>query len=203
MSKSEIKEMEKKEDFRRVYKVFMEKPYEEKYTEEEMDEIYEEYKAAGKVFGAYVDDRCVGLIAILRGKRESQPVEFDTDNIAYLADIAVLKEYRAAGLGSKLMIAGLFKAKEEGFDKMYMRTLVKGESMSYGIACKVGFEEIDGVYQMVETENVRGERQVKKNIFLDIDLKNLDKNKLKNVLMENKFTGPSVKKEQERDEQSL
>lgn len=207
MSKSEIREMDSKENFRGVYKVFMEKPYEEKYTDEEMDEIFDEYKRKGKIYGAYVDDRCVGLIAILKGKRKTQPVEFDTDNVAYLADIAVLREYRVAGLGSKLMVAGLFKAKEDGFDKMYMRTLVKGESMSYGIANRLGFEEIEGVSQMVETENVRGEKQVKKNIFLEIDLNNLDKDKLKCVLMEKRFVGQNVQKQVKRitdtDEPSL
>ena len=59
--------------------------------------------------------------------------------------------------------------------------------MSYGIAGKVGFEELEGVSQMVETENIRGERQVKKNIFLSIDLNNLDKNKVKSALMEGRF----------------
>ena len=75
----------------------------------------------------------------------------------------------------------------DGFKTMYMRTLERGKSMSYGIAKKVGFEELEGVSQMVETENIRGERQVKKNIFLSIDLNNLDKNKVKAALMEGRF----------------
>ena len=189
MKKSEIREVERVEDFAGVYKVFGEKPYEEKYTEEDFKEIYEEYKALGNIYGAYVDDKCVGLIAILKGKRKGQPVEFDEDDssLAYLADIAVLSEYRAAGLGTKLMIDALMRTKMDGFRTMYMRTLEKGESMSYGIAKKVGFEQIEGVSQMVETENIRGERQVKKNIFLSIDLNNLDKNKVKSALMEGRF----------------
>ena len=78
---------------------------------------------------------------------------------------------------------------------MYMRTLERGESMSYGIAKKVGFEQIEDVYQMVETENIRGEKQVKKNIFLSIDLNSLDKNKIKSALMEGRF----VRKEDKED----
>ena len=67
--------------------------------------------------------------------------------------------------------------------------------MSYGIAKKVGFEQIEDVYQMVETENIRGEKQVKKNIFLSIDLNSLDKNKIKSALMEGRF----VRKEDKED----
>ena len=205
MKKSEIREVTNVEDFSSVYRVFGEKPYEEKYTEEDFKEIYDEYKRLGNIYGAYVDDKCVGLIAVLRGKRKGQPVEFDNENdsIAYLADIAVLKEYRAAGLGTKLMIDALMKAKVNGFKTMYMRTLVEGESMSYGIAKKVGFEQIDGIEQMVETENIRGEKQIKKNIFLKIDIDSLDRNKLKTALMEGRFVGKTVsdmiKKEKEVD----
>ena len=196
MKKSGIREVNSVEDFSNVYKVFGEKPYEEKYTEEDFREIYEEYKELGTIYGAYVDDRCVGLIAILRGKRNGQPVEFESEEgLSYLADIAVLREYRVAGLGTKLLIDALFRAKEDGFNKMYMRTLERGESMSYGIAKKVGFEQIEDVYQMVETENIRGEKQVKKNIFLSIDLNSLDKNKIKSALMEGRF----VRKEDKED----
>lgn len=189
MKKSEIREVESVEDFAGVYKVFGEKPYEEKYTEEDFKEIFDEYKDLGNIYGAYVDDRCVGLIAILKGKRKGQPVVFEIpdEDIAYLADIAVLGEYRVAGLGTKLMVDALMRTKMDGFKTMYMRTLERGKSMSYGIARKVGFEELDGVSQMVETENIRGERQVKKNIFLSIDLNNLDKNKVKAALMEGRF----------------
>lgn len=200
MKKSEIKEVNSVEDFAGVYKVFSEKPYEEKYTEEDYREIYEEYKKLGNIFGAYVDGRCVGLIAILKGKRKGQPVDFtNNDDVAYLADIAVLGEYRAAGLGTKLMIDALMRTKTSGFKQMYMRTLTKGESMSYGIAKKVGFEEIEGVSQMVETENIRGEKQIKKNIFLSIDLNNLDRNKVKSALMEGRFVGKVVDSNDELD----
>lgn len=199
MKKSEIREVNNVNDFAGVYKVFSEIPYEEKYTEDDYKEIYEEYKALGTIYGAYVDDRCVGLIAILKGKRNGQPVDFDDEeNLSYLADIAVLSEYRASGLGTKLLIDALFRAKESGFNKMYMRTLEKGKSMSYGIARKLGFEELDGVSQMVETENIRGERQVKKNIFLSIDLNSLDKNKIKSALMEGRFVKKEDKEERDR-----
>ena len=60
MKKSGIREVNSVEDFSNVYKVFGEKPYEEKYTEEDFKEIFEEYKALGNIYGAFVDDRCVG-----------------------------------------------------------------------------------------------------------------------------------------------
>ena len=45
---SKITEKVPYEDFKRIYKVFGEKPYEEKYTEEDFQEIYEEYIKKGK-----------------------------------------------------------------------------------------------------------------------------------------------------------
>ena len=45
---SKIKEIEKLEDFKKVYKVFSGPPYNEKYTDEELEEIFTEYKENGK-----------------------------------------------------------------------------------------------------------------------------------------------------------
>ena len=60
-----------------------------------------------------------------------------------------------------------------------MRTLEKGKSMSYGIANKVGFEQIPNAYQIIERERIDGSIQAATNIILDIDLRNLNKEKLK------------------------
>lgn len=181
--KSEIKKMESLEDFKKVYKVFSGPPYNEKYTEEELEEIFNEYSKTGYIYGAYSGENCVGLIATTIGAEKEQPVSFEEDeNIMYLADIAVLDEYRRTGLGTQLMIYGVMMAKSMGYSKMYMRTLEKGKSMSYGIANKVGFSQIPDIYQIVERERTDGTIQEAKNIFLDIDLRNLDKNKLKTAI---------------------
>lgn len=175
---SQIKELTNLEDFKKVYKVFSGPPYNEKYTEEELEEIFKEYQEKGYMYGAYNYDECVGLIVLERGAKEDQPVNYQNEKVMYLADIAVLDNYRRKGLGNQLMLYGVMQSKVLGYDKMYMRTLEKG-SMSYGIASKIGFKQIPNVFQEVERERTNGLTQTMKNIFIEIDLNSLNKDNLK------------------------
>ncbi|MCI8352613.1 MAG: GNAT family N-acetyltransferase [Clostridia bacterium] len=95
----------------------------------------------------------------------------------YLADIAVLNEYRRRGLGNKLMLYGVMQAKVLGYQRLYMRTLDKG-SMSYGIALKIGFKQIPNLFQSVERERTNGKTETMQNIFLEIDLDSLNRETL-------------------------
>lgn len=175
---SQIKELTNLEDFKKVYKVFSGPPYNEKYTEEELEEIFKEYQEKGYMYGAYNYDECVGLIALERGAKEDQPVNYQNEKVMYLADIAVLDNYRRKGLGNQLMLYGVMQSKVLGYDKMYMRTLEKG-SMSYGIASKIGFKQIPNVFQEVERERTNGLIETMQNIFIEIDLNSLNKDNLK------------------------
>lgn len=176
--KEEIKELTSFEDFKKVYGVFSGPPYNEKYTEEELKEIFMEYQEKGYIYGAYRDGKCIGLIALERGIKADQPVSFQDENVMYLADVAVLDEYRRRGVGNQLMWYGVMKAKALGYGRMYMRTLENG-SMSYGIALRVGFKPIPGASQAVEKERVDGKVESMQNIFLEIDLKSLNKDDLR------------------------
>lgn len=191
------------EDFRRIYKVFGEKPYEEKYTEEDFREIYDEYISKGKIFGAYVNDELVGIIAITYGAKSSQPISFGDKKVLYLSDVAVDSEFRKRGLGTRLMAYVIATGKQEKFNTIYMRTLKEG-SMSASIAKKLGFSVIEGVEQDVTTESIYGTSQTKKNIFLQIDLDALDRKGLKEILNKAKYakTDPDLDKflEKEDDE---
>lgn len=175
---SKIKELTNLEDFKKVYKVFSEPPYNEKYTEEELEEIFKEYQEKWYMYGAYNYDECVGLIALERGAKEDQPVNYQDKNVMYLADIAVLNNYRRKGLGNQLMLYGVIQSKALGYDKLYMRTLKTG-SMSYGIALKIGFKQIPNLFQSVERERVNGLIETMQNIFLEIDLNSLNRDSLK------------------------
>ena len=172
-----IKELTNKEDFKEVYKVFSGPPYNEKYTDEELEEIFSEYKEKGYIYGAFNKGRCIGMIALERGAKESQPVKFSNEKVMYLADVAVLNEYRRKGLGNQLMIYGVIQSKRLGFDKLYMRTLEEG-SMSRGIALRIGFKQIPGILQGVERERTNGTTEIMQNIFLEIDLNNLNREAL-------------------------
>lgn len=98
---NKIKKLESREDFKKVYQVFTEEPYNEEYTEEELDEIYDEYMKNGFIYGAYINGECSGIIAIERGVKKDQPVEYDENTTAYLADVAVLRRFRNTGLGTR------------------------------------------------------------------------------------------------------
>ena len=176
-----VKELNDLNDFKKVYKVFSGPPYNEKYTEEELENIFEEYKEKGYMYGAYVDEECVGLIALERGIKPNQPVKFQDENVMYLADVAVLNDYRRNGLGNQLMLYAVMQSKLLGYKKLYMRTLEKG-SMSYGIASKIGFKQIPNTFQNVERERINGKTETMKNIFLEIDLENLNRESLKKGL---------------------
>ena len=173
-----IKEITDLDDFKKVYRVFSGPPYNEKYTEEELEEIFKEYQENGYMYGAYKDTECLGLIALERGVKTNQPVNFQHENVMYLADVAVLNAYRRQGLGNRLMLYGVMQSKALGYEKLYMRTLERG-SMSYNIALRIGFKQIPNVFQGVERERVNGGVEIMQNIFLEIDLKSLDREKLK------------------------
>ena len=174
----QIKELTDLEDFKKVYKVFSGPPYNEKYTEEELEEIFREYQEKGYMYGVYNKEECVGMIALERGVKENQPVDFLEEKVMYLADIAVLNNYRRKGLGNQLMLYGVMQSKALGYEKLYMRTLERG-SMSYGIALKIGFKQIPNLFQNVEKERVNGQVETMQNIFLELDLNSLNKDTLK------------------------
>ena len=195
--KANIGEITKLEDFKNVYQVFTGEPYNESFTEEELNSIFTKYKQEGYIYGAFNEEECIGLIAIERGTRKEQPVKYESGKTMYLADVAVLNQYRNSGLGTQLMVYGLMQSKKMGYDRIYMRTLEEGKSMSYGIAKKIGFRQLPGMYQDVERNRQDGSRTVEKSIFLDFDLKTLDKSILSktNVIPET----PTIKQVQERE----
>ena len=176
--REQIQELQKLEDFKRVYRVFSGPPYNEKYTEEELEEIFIQYQQTGYLYGAYTQDGCVGLIALERGRQEGHPVSFEGEKVMYLADVAVLGEYRRKGVGNQLMLYGVMQSKQLGYDRLYMRTLETG-SMSYGIARRIGFQQIPGAQQGVERERVSGVSETMQNIFLEIDLRALKREDMK------------------------
>ena len=191
--KSQIKEVKNSKDFKKVYSVFSGPPYYEKYTEDELETIFQEYQEKGYIYGAYEDGKCIGLIALERGVEEGQPVEFQDDQVMYLADVAVLDEYRRKGVGNQLMLYSVMQSKALDYEKLYMRTLEQG-SMSLGIALSLGFKQMPNVSQGVERERVNGETETMQNIFLEMDLKSLTLEDLKRGI---KMVDPNREKSRE------
>ena len=171
--KNNIREIKKENycDFYKLYKVFEEPPYLEKYSDEEILEEYKFLTTGGHVFGYYIDGTCVGIVTYSNKLFYKHPIHYEhPEKVMYLSDVTVLKEYRNHGIGTELMKFALIDSKKRGYQIAYMRTLQPGQSMSYGIAVKLGFSLLE------ETEIVIKERQNKnrdiadKRIFLDICL---------------------------------
>lgn len=158
-------------DFHKMYKVFEEPPYSEKYTEDELKQEYDFLTKEGRVCGYYKDGICVGMVTFNKRQLYNHPIHYDhPEKVVYLSDLTVLKEFRGHGIGTKLMQYAIEEAKKAGYEIMYMRTLQPGQSMSYGIAVKQGFR------LRPETEDIIKERQdanraeLDTRIFLDIQL---------------------------------
>ena len=171
-----FKTIEKLEDFAEVYsEVFGGAPYFEKYTDEELEELFNQYSKNGYIEGAYSKvkngkDECIGLLVVENGIQEGHPIEFKTDSkIGYLAEVAVKQDNRQRGLGSLFFLTAIFKELEQKPEILYMRTLKDG-SMSKSIAEKFGFE-MAGNIQKNETIGLDGKPQIREDIFLALDLK--------------------------------
>lgn len=182
--KNQIKEVTKVEDFKNVYMVFSGPPYNEKYTDEEIEKIFRQYQENGYIYGAYRGENCIGLVALEKGIQNGHPVNFNDAIVMYLADIAVLNSYRKTGVGSGLMLYAVMQSKQLGYQKLYMRTLEPHSSMSYSIARKIGFTQIPNVYQDIERERTDGKVTSVKNIFLELDLNTLNKNTLRQEIQD-------------------
>lgn len=165
-------EIENYGDFYKMYKVFENPPYSEKFTDEEILQEYELLTSGGHVYGYYKNGICIGLVTFNKSILYNHPIHYDHPNkVVYLSDVTVLEEYRGQGIGTELMKYAIEIAKHEGYEVMYMRTLQPEQSMSYGIALRLGFKKRE------ETEDILRERhdlnrdKLDKRIFLDIQLK--------------------------------
>ena len=160
------------EDFIELYRVFRDSPYFENWTDEMIYEEYRDLESSGHIYGYYLDNKCVGLITF-RPMRlvDHHPVYYEhPEKVAYLADMTVLKEYRGNGIGTSLMKYAINMLKKEGFEKVYMKTLEIGKSMSYSIAIKLGFKLLDEITS-VDTMKRTDERVDKNDIKIYLERK--------------------------------
>ena len=160
-------------DFVKLYKIFEKPPYSEKYSDQDLLNEFNFLTSGGHIYGYYENDICIGMVTYnKRTAYTEHPILYEhPENVAYLSDVTVLEEHRGKGIGTLLMKYAMKKAKEEGYDTMYMRTLQPGQSMSYGIAIKLGFKllkETETITRVRLDEN-RDETDVR--IFLEVSLK--------------------------------
>lgn len=167
-----IKEICIEEEFAEVFKVFREYPYNEQWPDDEIRQEYIELKSKGKVFGYYIDEKCVGLISFYKMIENEHPVVYPTDKkILYFSDVAVLPEYRNNGIASKLIKVMISYAEANSYDVIYMRTMQPNISMSYPIVIKLGFKLINNVIENKEMQRTNGKKETDARIFLEYNIK--------------------------------
>ena len=130
------------EIFKSIYCEFASEPFWEKWTEELFKEVFDNYTQNGRCFVCQRSGAAKGLIAVTFGPKGDQPEELERDNIAWLSDIVVKREFRGQGIGTRLQNFMMDYLRESCKpDMVYLRTNLKG-SMSEGLARKTGFEVI-------------------------------------------------------------
>lgn len=175
--KEKIRKIEKEnyEHFYKMYKIFEKPPYSEKFSDKEILDEYELLTSGGHVYGYYDNDNCVGLVTYNKMILYNHPIHYEhPEKVAYLSDVTVSEEYRGKGIGTMLMKYALTEAKKEGYNTMYMRTLQPGQSMSYGIALKLGFKTLDETEIVVRERHDENRDITDERIFLEIDLTNFE-----------------------------
>ena len=138
-----IRELNKNDynNFKEVFMVFEAEPFYEAWTEEDYQEEFLDFINNGKMYGIFIIEKAV-----------------------YLSDIAVCRNARNKGYGTKLME---YIINEFGRDfDIYMRTNLDG-SMSEGIAVRNGFKVISGKIQEVSFKRTKkGIPEVDKRKYL-------------------------------------
>ena len=149
-----IRKLEKNEFelFKKIFMIFESEPFYEAWTDEDYKEEFLDLYENGKIFGIFVDDEILGLITIKEKYKKWDELDIDVEKSIYLSDVAVKKESRNKGYGTKLIE---FIVSEYGDDfDIYLRTNLDN-SMSEGIARKNGFEVIKDKVQTVYFKRTR------------------------------------------------
>ena len=167
-----IKEVESTNEFKKVYSVFRNWPYNELWPDEEIEMEFEKAKEKGKVFGYYTDGECVGIISFYDIIPNEHPIVYDKNlKVLYFSDVAVLEEHRKKGIATTLINYMLDYATINKYDKVYMRTMQPEKSMSYKIVIARGFKMLSGVTENKKMQRVNGKVEADDRIFLEYDVK--------------------------------
>lgn len=154
--------------FYNVYKTYTYPPYNEKWSEEEIEQEFFKIKQNGTLFGYFIDDKCIGIIAL---RSTNQPLDFK-DNIKaiYLSDLAIIYEYNKSQAALKLVEFAINYAKENGYSKIYLRTLKDNYSNEFNVFKKAGFKKMPDVIQVVKKQRTRSMKEEDCRFFWQLDI---------------------------------
>lgn len=148
----EIKEVNEYSTFYNVYKTYTYPPYNENWSDTEIEQEYQQIKKNGILFGAFVDGKCIGILAL---RTKNQPLDFGDIKTIYLSDLTVTYKYTKTDIASKLVAFGIEFARNNGYSLIYLRTLKDHYSNEYKVYKKAGFTKIPDVCEIVKRKRTR------------------------------------------------
>ena len=148
---------------------FKDPPYEEDFKESEINSIFLKYLKEGVLLFCYNDnmENVIGFAVAIPLKYEKE-IAYLAQNHGcdpsidwYYADVGVAKEFRGNGI-CKYLATEFIKLIPA--NRIIMRTQEKNAA---SLAChkKIGFEIIDGMYQVIQKPRISGIEEEDKRIF--------------------------------------
>ena len=164
-----VAELNDIESLANVYKVYMMPPYCEKWTDKDIEHEYKAIKENGKLYGAFCNKNCVGIVAL---RFDKQPLKFEPSIRAlYLSDLAVLSNYRNSNIAFELVKFVIEYAKEKRYSRIYLRTLEGDASYEYPVFKYFRFTKIPDVVEVVNMPRTRKMDNEDCRFFLQYDIK--------------------------------
>lgn len=164
-----IDELSDFKSFANVYKVYMMPPYCEKWTYKDIECEYKTIKEKGKLYGAFCNEKCIGILAL---RFDKQPIKFESNiKAVYLSDLAVLSDYRNSNLAFELVKFAIGYAREKRYNKIYLRTLEGDSSYEYHVFKDFGFTKIPDVVEIVNMPRTRKMDNEDCRFFWQYDIK--------------------------------
>lgn len=163
-----INEITNFQTFCNVYKIYSYPPYNEKWSEEEIKQEFLKIIQNGVLFGYFIGDKCIGILAL---RSRNQPLVFQNGIKAiYLSDLAILYEYNKTQAASKLVEFAINYSKENGYSKIYLRTLKDHSSIEFNVFKKAGFRKLQDVIQIVKKQRTRLVNEEDCRFFWQLDI---------------------------------
>lgn len=149
--------------------IFGKAPYFEKFTDEDVRAIFEEYIQKGLLFIACEEDSAKGFGAALPMNMVPEiedilnEANVDTLGSWYMADLGVNEELRHQGVGKRLVQSRINAIPDGAL--IVMRTSIDNVA-SQTLYRSLGFTQAEGAYQEVEQARVDGTKTTDKRLFL-------------------------------------
>jgi ribosomal protein S18 acetylase RimI-like enzyme len=164
-----------KQEFIHLYhKIYAAAPFWEKFTNQEIDFLYQQYTDPRSILCFVIDnkldDKLIGFSAAIPlslADEELKKLLNGNVNISKTfqnTEIAVDPSYRNKGIGSALVDIRLEKIKQRGYKYVLMRTTKDG-SMSEGLYLKRGFQRLPVSQQVYQARTLSSISEFDERIF--------------------------------------